>query len=578
MNTETSKTPRLLAILSDPGAIWLLLVSALFAPSVLLFYYSRNSIYVSLAPVLIIAFVCMVITLIVWMGSLFALKNPLAGTIFCLFMWVGVFLESLGHHVILMIFNHVVLYYSLWFLLSAVLVYRLRKINYRHSATFILCAFVLVFFAISFVNSAIIVIRSQTSEKIELKQNFYVDPAITDSPNVYWIHCDEMLNFETVEKYFGDSQDEFLAQLNARGFQVDTGATLSARHLTTVAIPALMCPHFYDSYLSAKLEQPDFTRDEAQSDKIQTPLFKSRICNETLLAFSSAEYLTHTVALLDRYFLPTTDSFYFPITADNFYIYFYALRFSPKQPNSLSEFGGKLSAEEAMKRIRDAEAEQFMFYFFRPGALLFSDKYNIFSDHEAVIQSSDKSSGVQTVENTVSEEKISEIFLGGDASIFNAYYVNAIAEIMDGFVEGQPNFTILMNPMFHSPFVYDENGNYISYVPNESGDYYHQHVYSRKVLINTIDMILEKDPDAVIVLQSDHGLHECSDDELDQVFGMTPGYRREDLRDGVMSAIRVPEKYQNGEEAYAVSNPLNMSRYIINNFVGKNYEYLQESS
>lgn len=41
-----------------------------------------------------------------------------------------------------------------------------------------------------------------------------------------------------------------------------------------------------------------------------------------------------------------------------------------------------------------------------------------------------------------------------------------------------------------------------------------------------------------------------------------------------MSAIRVPEKYQTGEEHYAMENPLNISRYLVNSFVGRNYEYL----
>ena len=42
-----------------------------------------------------------------------------------------------------------------------------------------------------------------------------------------------------------------------------------------------------------------------------------------------------------------------------------------------------------------------------------------------------------------------------------------------------------------------------------------------------------------------------------------------------MNAVYIPEKYQNGDEKY-LSNPLNISRYLVNNFVGDNYTYLED--
>jgi hypothetical protein len=87
-----------------------------------------------------------------------------------------------------------------------------------------------------------------------------------------------------------------------------------------------------------------------------------------------------------------------------------------------------------------------------------------------------------------------------------------------------------------------------------------------------IDEILERDPDAVIVLQGDHGLHGNSEAEITDTFGkdaVAPIWNQ------VMSALRVPEKYQNGDETYALENPLNMSRYLVNAFVGRNYRYIE---
>ena len=41
-----------------------------------------------------------------------------------------------------------------------------------------------------------------------------------------------------------------------------------------------------------------------------------------------------------------------------------------------------------------------------------------------------------------------------------------------------------------------------------------------------------------------------------------------------MSAIYIPDKFKNGDEEY-LNNPLNISRYLVNNYVGNNnYDYL----
>ncbi|MBQ9582101.1 MAG: hypothetical protein IJR21_07005, partial [Synergistaceae bacterium] len=52
-----------------------------------------------------------------------------------------------------------------------------------------------------------------------------------------------------------------------------------------------------------------------------------------------------------------------------------------------------------------------------------------------------------------------------------------------------------------------------------------------------------------------------------------------ELWNSTMSAIRVPDKFKTGEEHYALNNPLNITRYLVNNFVGaNNYEYLSPNA
>lgn len=109
----------------------------------------------------------------------------------------------------------------------------------------------------------------------------------------------------------------------------------------------------------------------------------------------------------------------------------------------------------------------------------------------------------------------------------------------------------------HFPYQYNADG---SENPNDTDihSYGPQHVYSAQVLLNLVDMILERDPDAVIVLQADHGLHGETEQTIAAAFGEDAVLP---IWNGVLSAIRVPPAVQSGAEHYALEDPLNMARY-----------------
>ena len=89
-------------------------------------------------------------------------------------------------------------------------------------------------------------------------------------------------------------------------------------------------------------------------------------------------------------------------------------------------------------------------------------------------------------------------------------------------------------------------------------------------VLGQIDEILDRNPHAVIILQSDHGFHY----ESTQQYLLDVGYSLEQvlkLNSSVFSAVRIPDKYGGLEESIA---PLNISRELVNRFVGKNYELL----
>ena len=89
-------------------------------------------------------------------------------------------------------------------------------------------------------------------------------------------------------------------------------------------------------------------------------------------------------------------------------------------------------------------------------------------------------------------------------------------------------------------------------------------------VLREIDGILEVNPDAVIVLQSDHGFHMGDT----QRHLLAQGYSEElvlELLHSVFSAVRIPSAYGGLEDSIA---PLNITRVLVNRFVGENYELL----
>jgi len=90
--------------------------------------------------------------------------------------------------------------------------------------------------------------------------------------------------------------------------------------------------------------------------------------------------------------------------------------------------------------------------------------------------------------------------------------------------------------------------------------------------LNFVDSVLEENPSAVIILQADHGLHL----QQTQEHLLSQGYSLDqvvELIHSVFSAVRIPPEYGGLDAPIA---PLNISRELVNRFVGKNYTLLQD--
>jgi hypothetical protein len=127
----------------------------------------------------------------------------------------------------------------------------------------------------------------------------------------------------------------------------------------------------------------------------------------------------------------------------------------------------------------------------------------------------------------------------------------------------QPRFVVIHDLIAHTPFTILANGN-----PRDSSnalqDYYPQHQFATKVLLEMLHMVVEADSTAIIILQSDHGLHSLENETEMRKIGFTDAdIVRAQTR--VFCAARgVPPE------------PLNLSRYLMNRYAGANYPLLSE--
>lgn len=132
---------------------------------------------------------------------------------------------------------------------------------------------------------------------------------------------------------------------------------------------------------------------------------------------------------------------------------------------------------------------------------------------------------------------IIQLLIAGIASI------GAFFALYDSKNKGNnPKFFLIDNTLIHRNWNYDKDGNFIREDNIDLNDYDDCYKFTTKVLLEFISYINERE-----VLK---------------------------IRNSTISLISLPEKYKNKDEEY-LSNPLNISRYLINNYVGDNYKYIK---
>jgi hypothetical protein len=161
--------------------------------------------------------------------------------------------------------------YLLVFIVIAAFI--LRRINMSRLAANTTAVMLCLLFAFNFIPVALTVSAGENQRAYnertgklpyEIKTEFNVDPNLP-RPNVYWLHMDGMMGFDSVEHYFNYPQTALKNDLAQRGFVINKGARLEAGY-TYIAVPAMTSPVFYDSYLATEFARvAQLTRDLRQN-------------------------------------------------------------------------------------------------------------------------------------------------------------------------------------------------------------------------------------------------------------------------------------------------------------------------
>ena len=383
-----------------------------------------------------------------------------------------------------------------------------------------------------------------------IKREFNVDASLP-SPDIYWFHMDGMLSLETVESFFGECQDWLRKELAERGFFVYEDAALNAGD-TGIALPALFSPNFYDTYYAERLSEIKQLLINPRRDALNRRLAQDGISlvndvtpyHEMFHALMSANYEIVLIAggswavanmpftMFYRIWPP--DDNYPMIKNDNINRSF--LTESSDLFNLLTMVT-PLSFSLNQVPVLDSDTQ-----------------WLPISDHTEKID--------QLVETRLAMDNTTPVSLL-ERRIYR--------RLVDSFYVPSPKFLFLQSDITHGY-------NWHLAAPTSARDttrvdlYMPAHNYASAVMLNAIDAILKQTPNAVIVLQSDHGFH--LSDTQEHLLRM--GYTDEEVLElflSVFSAVRIPSQYGGLDAPLA---PLNISRELVNRFVGENYTLLPD--
>ncbi|MBR3211279.1 MAG: hypothetical protein IKF71_05035 [Bacilli bacterium] len=355
-----------------------------------------------------------------------------------------------------------------------------------------------------------------------------------ESPNIYWIHMDGMPSLDFIRKYYKRDIDIYQEELEEKNLMINSDAFFRGGHHTLVAINALYNPNYYDHFLGSYLdefEKCDKTNCATKESISFKDVTYARYNNEFFKSFKEKGYTTIGIEEFNQYTSMDMDIIYDIWNTEN--------------DSKIKYFENHYNKETLYKYILKIHRQRFT-----------GEKYH----------------------NTLAEKEMDLTFNDPNYPWIQKTKILQMRAIMtaleDSYKKNEnPKLYFIDNTILHLRWDYDENGQFLRMNNNSLDDFDDTYIYTLKLLNEMVDYIQEKDPTGVIVIQGDHGIH-CLAGSIMKPYFHVGDKELSKMRNSTISAIYIPEQYKNGEEE-VLNNPLNISRYLVNNFVGENYEYLK---
>lgn len=395
-------------------------------------------------------------------------------------------------------------------------------------------------------------LRASSVEKpYELRTEFIIDESLP-TPDIYWIHMDGMISFDSAVKYFNEPQHELKRELEIMGFILNESARIVAGR-TRLALMALHYPDFYDSYYGSALMALQHTERRRRENTLREMFMLDNVDlqmdiapqNELFHAFIARGYNQVTItSTVDSGIVPI-DLIYQYITDYNF---MRADDFDSERANNWKKL---LDFKELLLQTTPLSIDAFRVRIDNFFDKRINEPWLKIPEHREIVDSYKRFS--------LNEEEM----------IYRTLY--------DSFDIPSPKLVFLVNELAHGGYTkLYKTGEYVNPSPDNPHNidllYMPQHNYAIEVMLNTLEMILIKNPDAVIIIQGDHGMHQHESHD----YMREAGYTEEEIIElnfSAISAVRIPDVYGGLDE---VLDPLNIARVLVNRYVGKNYELLAE--
>lgn len=448
-------------------------------------------------------------------------------------------------------FKFSLVYFLIFIFLYLFLVFDFKKFINVKLDTFIglVSCIIIVLFSYGFVqtvfNFSTMLLKTNNEDvsfEVEVDDNY-------DTPNIYYIHCDGMLSLGAMRSYFGYTNNYLNNYFIDNGYYHNMDAELVGGRKTQRALAAMFNPNYYDKVLKDFLIdlEDSYYEDKPVSSLVgYRKLEDKRLNSELFDALDKKKYTTFAIGEYNQYTSLDVDYYY------DFYYF---------DSEWLHLIDGKDKLRYIKESNNDLKLSSYVdFLHFRN--LLSNTMFHEVIDYVDYLDYKDI---------PYDDINLSDYEYISDSEYWPA---KAILKGLDkSFELNDDKFVFIDYNLNHLSLTFDSNGNRLREEDMFNLRYYSgNYQYSTYLLVDILQFIHDNDPEAVIIVQGDHGIHMLEDSYImNRISIDVTGLKK--VRNSVISAMYIPNKYKNGDEKY-LNNPLNIGRYLVNNYVGDNYKYL----